>query len=112
MVALGYAAPWAEASGQLGSTWLWVGLLICLALGMVVVVLWVLPRYREKRFITVLEAEDSQTLGQDAAESRKQLHQKLLAAIQTLESSPNLRKKTGGPLYALPWYLLLGARQS
>ena len=112
MVALGYATRWGEALGKLGSIWFWVGLLIFLALGMVVVVLWVIPRYREKRFITVLQAEDSKTLGQDAAESRRQLHNKLLAAIQTLESSPDLRKKTGLPLYALPWYLLLGARQS
>ncbi len=112
MVALGYTTRWGETLGQLGPIWFWVGLLIFLALGMVVVVRWGLARYREKRFITALQVEDSKTLGQDAVESRRQLRHKLLAAIQTLESSPDLRRKPGLPLYALPWYLLLGARQS
>jgi len=111
MAALGYATHWGEGLGKLGPAWFWGGLLIFVVLGIVIGVLWVLPRYREKRFITALQAEDSATPEQEAEESRKQLRDKLVKVIKELENAPGLRKERM-PLYALPWYLLIGSSQS
>ena len=45
-------------------------------------------------------------------EDQRQLREKMQEAIRTLQQSPDLRKKGGLPLYAVPWYLLIGANQS
>src|SRR5262249_34073649 len=69
-----------------------------LAEGIIVVVLWVLPRYRGKRFLERLGVPELQA--------------KMLEALKTLERAPNLERQGGQPLHTLPWYLLLGASQS
>src|SRR5262245_43079442 len=113
MTALGYVTHWGTGLGQLGLVWFWGGLCIVLVCAAVVVVLWVAPRYREKRSLAALQAEESPTPGQEADKSLSQLRVKMLAALQTLENAPDFQQPSGlPPPYILPWYLLVGANQS
>lgn len=112
LIAVGYSAGWwgrlARSVG--GGLWLAVLiLLVALAVGVAVAVLWLMPRYRERRFLERLRSEDAGAPQDGLQEHHRQLRDKMLEAIRTLENSPDLRKKGGLPLYALPWYLLLGA---
>ncbi len=91
--------------------WFWWGLLFVVAVGIVVVVLWVLPRYRERRFLERLRSEDDKA-SDEVETSHEQLREKMLDAIRTLKNSPELKRKGGLPLYTLPWYLLIGASQT
>lgn len=111
IAALAYTTRRGEDLGKLSAVWLWAGLLVLLVLGVIVVWLWILPRRRERRFIAAQQPEESTTPEHDAEERHRQLRGKILEAIQTLQRSPDLRQKPGLPLYALPWYLLVGSSQ-
>ena len=112
LAALAYATRWGEGLGKLSAVWFWAGFFVLLALGVMVVVFWVLPRRRERRFIAAQQPEESTTPERDAEERYRQLRGKVLEAIQTLQRAPELRQKPGLPLYALPWYLLVGPSRS
>jgi type VI secretion system protein ImpL len=73
---------------------------------------WFLPRYREKRFLARLHAAEAKAPGEGAAESDRLLQEKMLEASRILRSSPEIRRSGGLPLYALPWFVLIGATQS
>src|SRR5262245_12852193 len=117
LLALGNALGWWDRLGRAGAAWLW-WLLVLLLVGALItsVVVGVralrafLPRYRERRFLTRLQADD--TPPDAEAESYRQLQEKMQEAVQTLSKSPDLRKQRGLPLYAVPWYLCIGASQS
>jgi type VI secretion system protein ImpL len=69
-----------------------------------------LVRYRRQHFqARAAEREASQET--DEAHTQ-QLHDKMRQAMQTLEQSPQLKQYKGLPLYAVPWYVLLGTSQS
>jgi type VI secretion system protein ImpL len=92
-------------------TWLW---LIALAVvGVIGVVVWRrLPRWREKRFLARARKDGGEGAGGEIDTHDRQLRDKLQDAIKTLENAPELKRKEGLPLYALPWYLLIGAGQT
>ena len=102
---------WARLTVTMGG-WFWWALLLFLVAGLLVVLIWLLPRYRAKRFLAQLRSEDTKAPMDEVQESHRKLQEKLLGAIRTLENSPDLKRKEGLPLYALPWYLLLGASQA
>lgn len=113
MLVLGARQGW----WQRGGVWAW-GLLCLLLVGGVVAALLVgalvvwpsLARYRPHRFLARTADREAP---KDAAEARdQQLRDKMRQAIQTLEQSPQLKQHKELPLYAVPWYLLLGASQS
>lgn len=99
---------WARLAETLGA-WLWV-ILLAIAAGLTVAVLRLLPRYREKRFLNRLRAEEPPS--DEVGAHYRRLQEKLQNAIETLEQAPELKQKKGSPLYALPWYLLIGASQA
>jgi type VI secretion system protein ImpL len=110
LLILAYATGWLRWLGGIG-VWFWWGLLFLLAVGIVVAVLWGIPRYREQRFLDRLRSEDAKA-PDEIEESHAQIREKMLEAIRTLKNSPELKKKGGLPLYALPWYLFIGASQT
>jgi type VI secretion system protein ImpL len=115
LIVLAYTRGWWGTLVLATGSGLWLAvlmLLLVLAVGLVVAVLWWRPRYREQRFLAQLRAEDPKASPGDILQHHSQLRDKMLEAIRTLESSPELRRKGGSPLYALPWYLLIGARGS
>lgn len=71
-----------------------------------------LARYREQRFLTGLRAADTAVPGEGVEDDQRKLREKMQEAIRTLQQSPDLRKQGGLPLYAVPWYLLIGPSQS
>src|SRR4029453_8027691 len=117
LLALGNALGWWDRLERTGAAWLW-WLLVLLLVGALIagIVIGVralrafLPRYRERRFLTRLHTDD--TPPDAEAESYRQLQEKMQEAVQTLAKSPDLRKQRGLPLYAVPWYLCIGASQS
>jgi type VI secretion system protein ImpL len=109
IAAVAYAMGWWGRLGASVSMWFWVGLFFALALAVVVSVLWLLPLYRERRFVERLRSADSQTPQAELEDSHRQLREKMLEAIRTLQRSPDHKKRA---LYALPWYLLIGTHQS
>jgi type VI secretion system protein ImpL len=102
---------WARAAYALGG-WFWWGLILLLLAGLFVLLQWYLPRYREKRFLARLRSEDAKTPVDEGAERQQQLRESFLAALRTLNNSPALQQQEGLPLYALPWYVLMGESQS
>jgi type VI secretion system protein ImpL len=112
LITVGYAMGWWTGLGRSVGGWFWWGLLFLLVVGIIVAMLWGIPRYREKRFVDRLKSEDRKAPEDDAEESRRQLRDKMIEAIRTLERSPDLKQRGGLALYALPWYLLIGASQS
>jgi type VI secretion system protein ImpL len=102
---IGYKMRWWQALERTLGGWFWVGLLLLLVVSLLVVFLWLIPRYRERRFIAQLASEDAKTPQDGVKESHRRLQEKMHEAIRTLQ-------KNGRPLYDLPWYLLLGASQS
>lgn len=111
LAALVYATRWGAGLGKLSAVWFWAGFLVLLALGVIVVVFWALPRRRERRFVAALQPEESTTPERAAEERYRQLRGKVLEALKTLQRAPELRQQPGLPLYALPWYLLVGPSQ-
>jgi type VI secretion system protein ImpL len=114
---LGSTLGWWDRLERTGVAWLWwllvlllVGALIASVVVGVIALRAFLPRYRERRFLTRLHTDD--TPPDAEAESDRQLQEKMQEAVQTLAKSPDLRKQRGLPLYAVPWYLCIGASQS
>jgi type VI secretion system protein ImpL len=85
---------------------------LLLVVGLGVVLQWYLPRYREKRFLARLRSEAAKTPVDEAAERQQQLQDSFLEALRTLDNSSALQQQAGLPLYALPWYVLIGESQS
>ena len=117
LLVLGNALGWWSRLGRTAAAWLWwllvlllVGALIAGVVVGVIALRDFLLRYRERRFLTRLHADD--TPADAEAESYRQLQEKMQEAVQTLAKSPDLRKQRGLPLYAIPWYLCIGASQS
>ena len=102
---------------QRGGVWVW-WLLCLLLVGGVVAMLLVgarvvwqrLAQYRQRRFLARAADREAPEAGDEAHD--QQLRDKMRQAIQTLEQSPQLKQHKGLPLYAIPWYLLIGASQS
>ena len=108
VIGMGYGLRWWQALGW----WFWCGLLFLGVAGVLVVFVWLLPRYRKKRFLVQLHTEPDDRPQETPEDTHTRLQEQMLAAIRTLKRSPELKQKEGMPLYALPWYLLLGASQS
>lgn len=105
VVTLGFKFGWWKTLERLSGGWFWVGLLLLLVASLLVIFLWLLPRYRERRFLARLASEDAKTPQDEVKASHRRLQGNMQQAIGTLQ-------KNGRPLYDLPWYLLLGASQS
>lgn len=110
--AIGAKMAWWQQLSEATGGWFWWILLLFLVLGIFVVILWLLPRYREKHFLQQMRTEDAQSPATELEERTRKLRAKFLGAIRTLSNSPDLRKQAASPLYALPWYMLLGAPHS
>ncbi len=91
----------------------WTGffvLLILVGLGVGFVFLrkiW--KRNREQHFVSEIIAQDNQQLSRLSAKEKeqfKELQERWKEAIETLNKSH--LKKTGNPLYVLPWYMVIG----
>lgn len=119
LIALGFTLGWWDQLSRWTGAWLvWV-LFLILIVGIIVVLVGsvlllrhVIPRYRERRFLTRLRAQEAGLPEDEEAASYRQLQEKMQEAIRTLERSPDLRKKGELPLYAVPWYVLIGASQA
>jgi len=119
LLILGNALGWWDRLGRTGVAWLWwllvlllVGALIAVVVIGVIVLRAFRPRYLEQRFLTRTHADDPNIPTDAEAEGYRQLQEKIQEAVQTLAKSPDLRKKRVLPLYAVPWYLCIGASQS
>jgi type VI secretion system protein ImpL len=91
----------------LRSPWFWAVLVVLVAIGVFVAVRWGLPWLQERRFVRQ-EASDYVVAGE---ESPEEFRAKFAKSLQMLNRLPQL-KGAGNPVYALPWYLLIGAAQS
>jgi type VI secretion system protein ImpL len=89
-----------------------VGLLFLGVLALLVFLLRYLSRARERRFLACVYADDAASQDDSVAAHTAQLQANLQAAMRLLHSAPTLHTSGTPPLYALPWYLLLGASQS
>jgi type VI secretion system protein ImpL len=95
---------WQTLERTLGR-WFWLGLLLLLVVSLLVVLLWLVPWYRKRRFLAQLASEDAKIPQDEVKERHRRLQAKIQEAIRTLQ-------KNGRRLYDPPWYLLLGASQS
>lgn len=96
-----YASSWGAAI--YASRWFWPGLVLLLLVVSVLVIRYSTPRLREQIFV---RRHDSQYVSA-SQESPAEFQAKFLRALDTLKSLPQLKGKDD-PLYALPWYLLIG----
>ena len=114
LLVLGAREGWWQRGGVWGG-WLLSLLLIGGAVAMLLIgalVVWQsMARYRQQRFLA-RAAHDRETSEAADEAHDQQLRDKMRQAIETLEQSPQLKKHKGLPLYAVPWYLLIGASQS
>ena len=118
-VAAGIATGWWESSGRYVGGWAWWCVFGLLMLGVIAVAVAgsraareFLSRYREQRFLKAARAEEPKVPEEGGDGEQRKLREKMQEAIRTLQQSPDLRRKGGLPLYAVPWYLLIGATQS
>jgi type VI secretion system protein ImpL len=118
-IAVAIILGWWERSGRPVGEWAWRGDFALLILGVILAVASgsralreFLARYREQRFLTGLRASDTATPGEGVEDDQRRLREQMQEAIRTLQQSPDLRNKGGLPLYAVPWYLLIGPGQS
>ena len=118
-IAVAIILGWWERSGRSVGEWAWWSDFAVLILGVVLAVVAgtralreFLTRYREQRFLTGLRAADTQVPGEGVEDDQRKLRERMQEAIRTLQQSPDLRQKGGLPLYAVPWYLLIGPGQS
>jgi type VI secretion system protein ImpL len=118
-IAIAIILGWWERGGRYIGQWAWWSDFILLMLGIILVVFTgsrvlrdFLARYREQRFLTGLRAADTDIPGEGVGDDQRKLREQMQEAIRTLQQSPDLRKKGGIPLYAVPWYLLIGPSQS
>ena len=119
LIVLGFTLGWWDQLSRWTGAWLvWVLFLILIValivvlVGSVLLLRSVIPRYRERRFLTRLGTQEARPPEDEEAASYRQLQEKMQEAIRTLERSPDLKKKGELPLYAVPWYLLIGASQA
>lgn len=100
------AAGWLGWLGALlRSPWLWLILALLSGVAVFAAIRWGVPWIRERRFVR-REGSDYVVAGE---ESPEEFQAKFSKALQLLHSMPQLRGKAN-PLYALPWYLLVGDR--
>jgi type VI secretion system protein ImpL len=111
LIALGLAALtmwfWPAIRVLFTSKWTWIGLGVILAFGAFAFVWWGLPRFREWRFAR-RTGSPYLAAGQRSPE---ELTAKFNRAVRALKRLPQL-SGVRDPLYALPWYLLLGPPRS
>ena len=119
LLVLSITLGWWNRVERIAGMWVWWALSLVLVAGVSVIVVGgiavlreFIPRYREKRFLARLRSNNGDTPVDEEEESYRQLRDKMRDAIQTLEKSPELRRKKGLSLYTVPWYLLIGASQS
>jgi type VI secretion system protein ImpL len=91
----------------LSSPWFWAPLVVLTASGIFVAVRWGIPWLQERRFVRQ-ESSDYVVAGE---ESPEEFRAKFAKALQMLNRLPQL-KGAGAPVYALPWYVLIGPAQS
>lgn len=110
------AAVWVAAGiaavGALGASW-WLGwlsvpwllaiLTFAVAIGVFAGIYWGLPRLRERRFLQQEGA--TQVIG--SGERPEEFRARFTGAVQALAALPQMKGR-GDPVYALPWYLLIG----
>jgi type VI secretion system protein ImpL len=118
-IVMSIALAWWGRPGGYSGGWVWWSVFVILTGGLIAVVLAgtralreFITRYREQRFLTALRAAEKQVPVEGMEGDQRRLREKMQEAIRTLQQSPELRKKGGLPLYAVPWYLLIGASQS
>jgi type VI secretion system protein ImpL len=119
LLVLASTMGWWETLERLVGAWLWWAVFLLLVAGGIAVLVGsitvlreLMTRSRERHFLTRLHPDDAPALQDEEAVSYRQLQEKMLNALGTLEKAPELKKTGGLPLYAVPWYLLLGASQS
>jgi type VI secretion system protein ImpL len=112
IVALGFWLGWWSWLISAVSGWVWPALLLVIVVGGLVWVQWFLPRYRERRFLSRLHAAEAKTPGNGTLASDRAVQEKMLEAMRILRNAPEIRKAGGLPLYALPWFMLIGAPSS
>lgn len=112
VIAIGYRMRWWQTLARTLGVWFWLALVLLVVGAIVVALLWFVPRKREKRFLAELHAEDEEQSAPDVRERHAALQKRMQEAVRTLRNSPELRKKEGLPLYALPWYMLMGAGEA
>jgi len=105
ILAVLYWLGWLGA--MLSSPWFWAVLVVLVAVGIVVAVRWGIPWLQERRFLRQ-ESSDYVVAGE---ESPEEFRAKFAKALQMLSRLPQL-KGAADPVYALPWYVLIGAAQS
>jgi type VI secretion system protein ImpL len=118
-IAISLALRWWQWSGGYVGDWAWWSVFVILLGGCIAVVVTgtrvlreFLAHYREQRFLMGLRAEAQQVPEEGIEQEQRRLREKMQEAIRTVQQSPVLRQKGGLPLYAVPWYLLIGAQQS
>jgi type VI secretion system protein ImpL len=94
------AASW---RGWLAGPWLWASVTFLAAGGLFAAVYWGIPWLRERRFLQQEGAKH--VIG--SGESPEEYRAKFNKALQSLTAMPQF-KGSSDPLYALPWYLLIG----
>jgi len=108
LVVLLLVSHWLGWLGALaGSPWLWVGLVLLAAAAIFAGLYWGVPWLQERRFLRK-ESSEYVVAGEQSPE---EFRAKFAKALQMLHTLPQLKGK-GDPLYALPWYLLIGPGQS
>ena len=112
LIVIGYRFRWWQTLARTLGVWFWLALVLLVVGAIVVALLWFVPRKREKRFLAELHAEDEEQSAPDVRERHAILQKHMQEAVRTLRNSPELRKKEGLPLYALPWYMLMGPSES
>ncbi len=98
-------AWWVALSILLGIAGLWLGIIFFIGIWRI---------HRDQHFVEqIIEQEDAyaQTLGEQEKDNLKELQANWKEAIDALKLSPHLRRM-GNPLYALPWYLIIGESAS
>ena len=89
----------------ISSPWLWLVVALLSGLGVFAAIRWGVPWVQERRFVR-RESSEYVVAGE---ESPQEFQAKFSKALQLLHSMPQLKGKAN-PLYALPWYLLVGDR--
>ena len=117
-IAVAIILGWWERSGRYVGEWAWWSDFAVLILGVIAVVLAgtrvlreFLTRYREQRFLTGLRAAETQ-VPERASRRISASYGRECRRPSGHCSSRRISGKRGVPLYAVPWYLLIGASQS
>lgn len=94
---------WLWGPALWNNPWFWGVLAVLAVIGLFFAIRYGIPRLRERYFLRRREA-DYIVAGQDSPE---EFQARFTKALQTLRGLPQLKGKDS-PLYALPWYLLIG----